>query len=58
LHFVTAREMTNILLAACDGRDGNPGSYRDYRLKRGIEMPLATVGSKLFAQSAADRAQA
>jgi SAM-dependent methyltransferase len=34
LHFVTAREMTNIILAACDGRDGNPGHYRDYRLKQ------------------------
>jgi hypothetical protein len=34
LHFVTAREMTNILLAACDGRDGNPGDYRDYRFRR------------------------
>lgn len=33
LHFVTAREMTNIALAACDGREGNPGEYRDYRLK-------------------------
>lgn len=34
LHFVTAREMTNILLAACDGREGNPGDYRDYRFQR------------------------
>jgi hypothetical protein len=33
LHFVTAREMTNIALAACDGRDGRPGDYRDYRLR-------------------------
>ena len=32
-HFVTAREMVNIILAACDGRDGNPGSYRDYRFR-------------------------
>lgn len=32
LHFVTAREMTNIILAACDGRQGNPGEYRSYRL--------------------------
>jgi hypothetical protein len=34
LHFVSAREMVNIMLAACDGRDGSPGEYRDYRLKR------------------------
>ena len=57
LHFVTAREMTNILLAACDGRDGNPGSYRDYRLKRVIDMPLGTASPTVFAQSVADRAQ-
>jgi hypothetical protein len=34
VHFVTAREMVNIVLAACDGLEGNPGEYRDYRLKR------------------------
>jgi hypothetical protein len=34
LHFVSAREMVNIILAACDGREGNPGEYRDYRFKR------------------------
>jgi hypothetical protein len=34
LHFVCAREMVNIILAACDGREGNPNDYRDYRLKR------------------------
>jgi len=34
LHFVTAREMVNIVLAACDGREGDPGQYREYRLKR------------------------
>lgn len=34
LHFVTAREMVNIIFAACDGREGNPGDYRNYRLKR------------------------
>src|SRR5262249_49338366 len=28
LHFVSAREMVNIILAACDGREGNPGNYR------------------------------
>lgn len=38
LHFVSAREMVNIILAACDGRDGNPGDYRDYRFKRWKEL--------------------
>jgi len=40
LHFVTAREMTNIILAACDGREGNPGQYRDYRLKSIATLPV------------------
>jgi hypothetical protein len=42
LHFVAAREMANILLAACDGREGNPGDYRDYRFKLIAGQPLAT----------------
>jgi hypothetical protein len=33
LHFVSAREMANMALAACDGREGNPGDYRDYRYR-------------------------
>ena len=33
VHFVTVREMTNIILAACDGRAGNPGEHRDYRFQ-------------------------
>jgi hypothetical protein len=39
LHFVTAREMVNIVLAACDGRPGNPGDYRDYRLRLNPHRP-------------------
>jgi hypothetical protein len=31
LHFMTTREMVNVALAACDGRDGNPSDFRDYR---------------------------
>jgi hypothetical protein len=33
VHFVTTREMVNIILAAGDGLGGNPGQYRDYRFQ-------------------------
>jgi hypothetical protein len=33
VHFVTAREMVNIIHAAEDGHSENPGSFRDYRLQ-------------------------
>lgn len=39
LHFATAREMVNMILAACDGREGSPGDYRDYRLTRACIEP-------------------
>jgi hypothetical protein len=39
IHFVTARQMVNIMWAACDGREGNPGEYRDYRLNLACEVP-------------------
>ena len=32
LHYVTAREMFNIAVAAMEGRDGNPADYRDHVL--------------------------
>jgi hypothetical protein len=32
LHYVTAREMYNIAIAAMDGKEGDPGAYRDYLL--------------------------
>lgn len=34
LHYVTAREMVNIVHAAEDGQAGNPGQYREYRYPR------------------------
>ncbi len=34
LHYVTAREMFNIAIAAMDGKTGDPGQYRDYRLPK------------------------
>jgi hypothetical protein len=35
LHYVTARELYNIILAAEGGLAGNPGRYRDYHLVSG-----------------------
>jgi phage gpG-like protein len=32
LHYVSAREMYNIAMAAMDGKVGNPNDYRDYNL--------------------------
>lgn len=34
LHYVTAREMYNIALAAMEGKTGSPGQYRDYKVAR------------------------
>lgn len=34
LHYVTAREMYNIAMAAIDGNAGNPNDYRDYAMQR------------------------
>jgi hypothetical protein len=47
LHFVSAREMTNMILAACDGREGNPGEYRDYWLKRERPQIAGAKSSKV-----------
>lgn len=39
LHYVTAREMYNIIKAAEAGETGNPGEYRDYRIPRYSYLP-------------------
>jgi len=52
LHFVTAREMANIALAACDGKDGNPSDYRDYRFKRIKELAIQEKGIEPVSVSA------
>jgi len=33
VHFASAREATNMVFAAIDGKTGNPNKFRDYRLK-------------------------
>ena len=43
LHYVTAREMYNIIRAAEDGHAGNPNEYRDYE----ITLRNAGEGSKV-----------
>jgi hypothetical protein len=48
VHFASAREMVNMILAACDGREGNPGAYRDYRFHLGgVASSAATGGEAL-----------
>ncbi len=37
LHYVTAREMVNIIHAAEDGRSGNAGAFRDYRYRSALK---------------------
>jgi hypothetical protein len=34
LHFACAREAFNMVMAAVDGRQGEPGAYRDYKLRQ------------------------
>lgn len=43
IHFVTAREMVNIILAACDGRGKDPGEYRDYKFKQNKGTSLSSL---------------
>jgi hypothetical protein len=40
VHFVTAREMVNIIHAAEDGHRDNPGAYRDYRYRSNLRAPV------------------
>jgi len=37
LHYVSAREMYNIIKAAEDGCSGNPGNYRDYKIESNMK---------------------
>ena len=39
IHFATAREAFNMVMAAVDGHAGDPGSYRDYHLHQIMSEP-------------------
>jgi len=51
LHYVSAREMYNIVKAAEAGESGNPGIYRDYVIPRYIYLPPRQLPSKELQQS-------
>jgi hypothetical protein len=53
VHFVTVREMVNIILAACDDRNGNPGEYRNYRLE--LIRRHCEIASELLPTHRSDR---
>jgi hypothetical protein len=58
IHFVSAREMVNIILAACDGREGNPGDYRDYHFRRIQDLSAGIRKTMLESASICDEAAA
>jgi hypothetical protein len=43
LHYVTAREMFNIAIAAMEGRTGDPGAFRDHALP---PPPISATGTR------------
>jgi hypothetical protein len=51
LHFATAREAFNMIAAATEGYSGEPGLYRDYKLKQIMDTaaPSPPVTEKLSA---------
>jgi len=47
VHFATAREAFNITAAAIDGKSGEPGNYRDYRLRSIMKSEHLNTASAL-----------
>jgi hypothetical protein len=43
LHYVTARELFNIVKAAESGRDGDPGQYRDFLIPPYLNRPASVA---------------
>lgn len=41
VHFASAREAFNMVTAAVDGKEGQPGAYRDYKLQQIMDEPVA-----------------
>ena len=43
VHFASAREAFNMVMAAVDGHAGEPGAYRDYRLHQIMKGPTPWI---------------
>jgi len=47
IHFASAREAFNMVMAAVDGHEGNPNQYRDYRLRQIMkEAQITPIGAQ------------
>ena len=51
VHFATAREAFNMAMAAVDAQPGEPGSYRDYKLRQIMDEKRASSEQKLQTRS-------
>jgi hypothetical protein len=55
VHFASAREAFNMVMAAVDGKEGQPGAYRDYKLRQIMQERTASISSKeILAESEAE----
>jgi hypothetical protein len=50
VHFASAREVFNMIVAALEGKRGDPGQYRDYRLRE-IMKESAVSSAQLVEES-------
>ena len=46
IHFASSREAFNMVMAAVDGKSGNPNAYRDYKLRQIMDEPQSAVVEK------------
>jgi hypothetical protein len=54
IHFASAREVFNMIIAALEGESGDPAQYRDYRLRpiwREAELSQAVKGFRRWGKS-------
>ena len=51
VYFASAREAFNMVSAAIDGKNGNPGDFRDYHLKSIMEESKSEVKTRKAART-------